>query len=301
MSLMASQITSLAIVYSPVCSGTDQRKHQSSASLAFVRGNSPGPVNSPHKRPVTRKMLPFDDVIMNILGFLWLVPCIVRALAVMGFRTGRVDFRISLLMREKGPLHARYLLSPLCQMTWEDDEVPGLRDMTNFYLLPHTWSPFHKAFMSSLSKFLFTSYVNNDDTIRLQFCTGHDSWAVVTCAKLWADWTLRIWIRANINFKSFQLCAHKPSVKWVRAFIYNIRWFKPRASFEALIRIMALIYKFFRGDKLNHAKYIRGTCEKVSISPMIQGSFLCICPANGRRRYNVTSSLIGRAHVPNQW
>ena len=38
MSLMASQITSLAIVYSPVCSGTDQRKHQSSASLAFVRG-----------------------------------------------------------------------------------------------------------------------------------------------------------------------------------------------------------------------------------------------------------------------
>ena len=28
-------------------------------------GNSPGPVNSPHKGPVTRKMLPFDDVIMD--------------------------------------------------------------------------------------------------------------------------------------------------------------------------------------------------------------------------------------------
>ena len=27
--------------------------------------NSPGPVNSPHKGPVTRKMLPFDDVIMD--------------------------------------------------------------------------------------------------------------------------------------------------------------------------------------------------------------------------------------------
>ena len=27
-------------------------------------GNSPGPVNSPHKWPVTRKMVPFDDVIM---------------------------------------------------------------------------------------------------------------------------------------------------------------------------------------------------------------------------------------------
>ena len=27
-------------------------------------GNSPGPVNSPHKGPVTRKVFPFDDVIM---------------------------------------------------------------------------------------------------------------------------------------------------------------------------------------------------------------------------------------------
>ena len=41
-----------------------QRKHQSSASLAFVRGIHPWPVNSPHKRPVTRKMFPFGDVIM---------------------------------------------------------------------------------------------------------------------------------------------------------------------------------------------------------------------------------------------
>ena len=31
-------------------------------------GNSPGPVNSPHKGPVTRKMFPFDDVIMIIMG-----------------------------------------------------------------------------------------------------------------------------------------------------------------------------------------------------------------------------------------
>ena len=38
MSLMASQITSLTIVYSTVYSGADQRKHQRSASLAFVTG-----------------------------------------------------------------------------------------------------------------------------------------------------------------------------------------------------------------------------------------------------------------------
>ena len=30
-------------------------------------GNSPGPVNSPHKGPVTRKMFPFDDVIMHAI------------------------------------------------------------------------------------------------------------------------------------------------------------------------------------------------------------------------------------------
>ena len=65
---MASQITSLAIVYPIVYSDADQRKHQSSASLAFVRRIHRGPVNSPHKWPVTRKMFPFDDVIMETAG-----------------------------------------------------------------------------------------------------------------------------------------------------------------------------------------------------------------------------------------
>ena len=65
MDKMASQITSLTIVYSTVYSGVDQRKHQSSVSLAFVRWIHRGPVNSPHKWPVTRKIFPFDDVIMN--------------------------------------------------------------------------------------------------------------------------------------------------------------------------------------------------------------------------------------------
>ena len=52
------------IVYSTVCSGADQTKHQSSASLAFMRGIHRWPVNFPHKWQVTQKMLPFDDVIM---------------------------------------------------------------------------------------------------------------------------------------------------------------------------------------------------------------------------------------------
>ena len=65
MGAIASQITSLTIVYTTVYLDADQRKHQSSASLAFVRGIHRWPVNSPHKWPVTRKMFPFDDVIMS--------------------------------------------------------------------------------------------------------------------------------------------------------------------------------------------------------------------------------------------
>ena len=68
---MASQITSITIVYSIVYSGADQRKNQSFASLAFVRGIHRSPVNSPHKGPVMRKMFPFDDVIMcNVSAYL---------------------------------------------------------------------------------------------------------------------------------------------------------------------------------------------------------------------------------------
>ena len=70
MSEMSSQITGVAIVCSTVCSGADQRKHQNSASLVFGGGGGggggdpPGLVDPPYKEPVTRKMFPFDDVIV---------------------------------------------------------------------------------------------------------------------------------------------------------------------------------------------------------------------------------------------
>ena len=54
MSAMTSQITGVSFICSTVGSGADQRKHESSASLAFVRGIHRWPVNSPHKRRVTR-------------------------------------------------------------------------------------------------------------------------------------------------------------------------------------------------------------------------------------------------------
>ena len=63
---MVSQIISLTIVYSTFYSGTDQRKHQSSVSQAFVRGIHWSPVNSPHKGPVTQKC--FHLMMSSCLG-----------------------------------------------------------------------------------------------------------------------------------------------------------------------------------------------------------------------------------------
>ena len=80
MDTMASQITSLTtIVCAAFIQGADQRKHQSSASLAFVGEIYRWPANSPHKGPVTRKMFPCDDVMMPSAGeVLWGV-CVIRS------------------------------------------------------------------------------------------------------------------------------------------------------------------------------------------------------------------------------
>ena len=58
MDTVASEITSLTIVYSSVYSGADQIKYRSPASLAVTGG-------FPHKGPITREKFPFDDVIMR--------------------------------------------------------------------------------------------------------------------------------------------------------------------------------------------------------------------------------------------
>ena len=64
MSVTASEITAVPIVFSAVCSDVDQRKHQSSTSLAFMRGIHWRLVNSPDKGTDTQEMFPFDEVIM---------------------------------------------------------------------------------------------------------------------------------------------------------------------------------------------------------------------------------------------
>ena len=82
MSTMASQITSVSIVYTTVCSGTDQRKHQSSASLAFVRGIHWWLVNSPHKGPVTWEMFPFGKCFPFPCVYIYVCVCVYIQLGI---------------------------------------------------------------------------------------------------------------------------------------------------------------------------------------------------------------------------
>ena len=86
MGAIASQITSITVVFSAGYSDADQRKHQSSASLAFVWGIHRGPVNSPHKWPVTRKMFPFDDVIMFYFGSIMFLCCTLLCFCLVWLR-----------------------------------------------------------------------------------------------------------------------------------------------------------------------------------------------------------------------
>ena len=91
MRAMSSQITSLTMVYSTVYSGADQRKYQRSASLAFVRGIHRWPMDSLRKWPVTRKMFPFDDVIMYYPSPTVFMPWTVPILKKWGFTLSFFD------------------------------------------------------------------------------------------------------------------------------------------------------------------------------------------------------------------
>ena len=82
---MASQISSLTY------SGVNQTKYQSSESLAFVRGIHRWPVNSPHKGPVTRKIFPFDDVIMRLQEMSERLACISGYVLILLYYLRRVS------------------------------------------------------------------------------------------------------------------------------------------------------------------------------------------------------------------
>ena len=113
MGTIASHIISPTTVYSTVYSDADERKHQSSAPLAFVWGIHRGPVNSPHKWPVTRKMLPFDDVIMvwhkHPTETLWLVIHHIHFSPVFGIEVKLLTLALFTILRPVTPCIRHYV------------------------------------------------------------------------------------------------------------------------------------------------------------------------------------------------
>ena len=74
MDTMASQITSLTIVCAAVSSRRGSKKTSNLRITGLCVGIHRSPVNSQHKGPGTRKMFPFDDVIMlAVLSAVWLI------------------------------------------------------------------------------------------------------------------------------------------------------------------------------------------------------------------------------------
>ena len=130
MGVIASQITSLTIVYSTVYSDADQRKHQSSASLAFVRGIHRGPVNSLHKWPVTRKMFPFDDDIMfsaaicsvMLLPHRWWPSCLLYSIAVDNGVILNVHSHQVMVLTSKRCIYVYYYIAT-DNSAWHDDVI----------------------------------------------------------------------------------------------------------------------------------------------------------------------------------
>ena len=134
MGMIASQITSLTIVYSTVYSDADQRKHQSSVSLAFVRGIHRGPVNSSHKWPVVREIFPFDDVIMwdNCLDLEYdLLICSWKGSGSQMFFISFVNVRMRKWHHEKLPLlkqHMSIYTDLMWYSIWIDNKVIEFAD-----------------------------------------------------------------------------------------------------------------------------------------------------------------------------
>ena len=132
MSVMASKITGVSIVYSTVCSGADQRKYHSSASLAFVRGIHRWPVTSPHKWPVTWKIFPCDAVNMNVVIHI-----------------------LSMILTGCNATH-RYAKRGIQSDAWSNDVAPTHDDVIKWKHFPRTGWPLvrgiHRSPVNSLHK-----------------------------------------------------------------------------------------------------------------------------------------------------
>ena len=114
------------------------------------------------------------------------------------------------------------------------------------------FGPFHKVYMSSqlksCEKFLCCDS-DSDDPNSSQICTCHDSWAVVTCAKLWTDLIIICQVRAAWICKIFELWAHKLLLRWspgsgwsvwlglLKPFSQPLGWLSPLRAYDIFIAV----------------------------------------------------------------
>ena len=104
---------------------------------------------------------------------------------------------------------------------WQWDEELKLKDHpeageeTKIHFTKALWD-----FTSNLFKKICCSDIKTNDPITTQFCTCHDSSAVMTCAKLWYDLVIIVKVRVKFIFTKFQMWVHKtlcimgPLSKW---------------------------------------------------------------------------------------
>ena len=167
MSTMLSRITSISIVCSTICSGRDQRKHQSAASMAFVWGIHRSPVNSPHKGPVTRKMFPFDEVIMTSGQVLWMLYQPIPMVSIFLFR---------LVTKKVQRLHMTLLCSEAITLVVLMHRMPIMWNRTswNFTIMGGShWGTQHGLLQLSLE----SGY--NKDQYKTMLHTVHQWWGRV--------------------------------------------------------------------------------------------------------------------------
>ena len=170
MGAMAYQNTSLAIVFSTVYSGADQRKHQSSASLAFVWGIHRWPVNSPHKGPITQKLFLFDDVIMSMIE--WWAAQLVKCWLMLNFDN---PFEVE--------VWNRHIVKTLEVLASSHDDVikwkhfprnwPFVRGIYRSRWIPRTKGQWRGALMSYLICVCINDWVNNREAGDLRRHRGH--------------------------------------------------------------------------------------------------------------------------------
>ena len=218
-------------------------------SLTRVDEIHRGPVNSPHKWPVTRKMFPFGDVIMTLCKSHCAI--IVHQSCAYWNTSEHIwrkwtchDYRkfngwignMKHPLKRKGKKKKKNKGSKATNKRIPHfDILKGLQQRTfGAYLwlswccyqyinmtMKHALGRISETINEPIHQILWRKrlflYVNNSKEIMSHFCTCHDSSAVVTCANLWLDWIIRIKIKVKrMLARFFQLWTRQHFVKWMR-------------------------------------------------------------------------------------